>query len=437
MHASLYGEDLFLLCAIVATVLCTSYFWSHSSGPNFKRKILISTLVGMGASALSWLLIKQAFPADSVPTSPLYIAFILYSLICLLLITLRKGLKSFSLGIASIVALILLQAVSINRAYHYFPTVSSIFTDSRSLLASNGTTVTRSANSISNRPTSLEQQLSPNPRIPGVISSVNIPGKTSSFKARNAIVYLPAAYTRADDPGLHFPVLILLNGTPGSPEDWLRSGNLAQTLDSFAARHEGVTPIIVIPDHSGTFTNDTECVDSKRGNSEQYLSVDVPSFIRQTYNVSPLPGNWGIGGLSEGGMCAAMLTLRHQDTYRHFLDMSGESAPNIKDQQSTIRELFKNSKRSYEEHNVDWLLQNVPVNSHITGRFVIGGSESKLLLAQMRNTYLLAKNKGLTVTIETIPNGAHSYSVWSQGLKDAFPSISYLLGATKCEASCN
>lgn len=74
----------------------------------------------------------------------------------------------------------------------------------------------------------------------GRVATVPIPATASGFTARPAKVYLPPAYFAAQRPVL--PVIVLIAGQPGSPDDWLLSAGIADTLDEFAARHHVVTP---------------------------------------------------------------------------------------------------------------------------------------------------------------------------------------------------
>ena len=118
------------------------------------------------------------------------------------------------------------------------------------------------------------------------------------------------------------------------------------TAREFADAHHGLAPIIVMPDENGSFSGDTECVNSPRGNAETYITVDVPKFMRTHFNASTGKGSIAIAGLSEGGMCAAMLTLRHPDEYPVFADYSGLTSPTVEeavDPPATIRALFGGS----------------------------------------------------------------------------------------------
>src|SRR4051794_4453606 len=143
----------------------------------------------------------------------------------------------------------------------------------------------------------------------GVVVRVDIPGPTSSFRHRRAVVWLPPAAQRS--PRTALPVVMMLAGTPGRPDDLLRAAGLATIASRYASAHGGMAPILVFPDHNGSFAGDTECVDGPRGASETYLTVDVPRFVHAAFGTEAT--GWGILGYSEGGTCALTLSLRHPD----------------------------------------------------------------------------------------------------------------------------
>ncbi|HEX5142922.1 MAG TPA: esterase family protein, partial [Mycobacterium sp.] len=126
----------------------------------------------------------------------------------------------------------------------------------------------------------------------GTVLTVNIPSDASGFKHRDEIVYLPPAWY-ATNPPPQLPVLMMIGGEFGHPADWPSVG-AREVLDDFAARHGGNAPVVVWVDHSGTFNNDTECVNGPRGNAADHLTKDVVPFMVSTFGVSPDPAHWGI-----------------------------------------------------------------------------------------------------------------------------------------------
>lgn len=146
----------------------------------------------------------------------------------------------------------------------------------------------------------LAMRWSPPPGLPrgGKLSSAPIPGSLSGFPARNAELYFPPAFFA--DPRPQLPVLILVPGQPGSPQDWLRGGKLVQILDEFARAHRGLAPVVVVVDGTGSPFGNPLCLDSRLGNAASYIARDVPAWIKANLAVDQEPQAWAVGGASYG-----------------------------------------------------------------------------------------------------------------------------------------
>ncbi|WP_040800984.1 alpha/beta hydrolase [Nocardia higoensis] len=265
----------------------------------------------------------------------------------------------------------------------------------------------------------------PSPDMPsrGAVTTASIPGTTSGFRARAARIYLPPAYFT--DPRPDLPVLVLLAGQPGSPEDWLVGGRLVQTMDAYAAEHDGLTPIVVVPDGTGGQFDNPLCIDSPRGNAATYLGVDVPGWVRTHLQVDPDPRAWAIGGLSYGGTCALQLATTRPQVYPTFIDMSGQAEPSLGDRSRTIDEGFGGDAEAFARNNpADLLTRNRYPDS--AGSFVVGRSDKdyRAGLEQLVDT---ARAAGMDVHLTEVP-GRHSFVVWSAGLEKELPWLSHRLG---------
>jgi len=140
----------------------------------------------------------------------------------------------------------------------------------------------------------------------GRIAQVVIPGRVSQFGARPAWIYLPPAYLGS--PRAVLPVLVLIPGQPGGPEDWLLAGRLAGIVDAFAAAHHGLAPVVAVPDVTGSVFGNPLCMDSRLGRTETYLATEVPEWVASNLQVDPQ--RRAIGGFSFGGTCALQLAVR-------------------------------------------------------------------------------------------------------------------------------
>ncbi|HUA13029.1 MAG TPA: alpha/beta hydrolase-fold protein [Candidatus Sulfotelmatobacter sp.] len=326
----------------------------------------------------------------------------------------------------------------VNNYYRYDPTLGMVFGDT------NTTSYRAELNSVTVHYTvALNQQKYNEASVQGSLENlasqptagklyqINIPGTVSHFKARSGYVYIPAIYNSGANVNL--PVIVLTAGIPGTPANWVGLG-LQNIMDNFAASHDGITPLVFVADSTGSVNNDTECVNSPRGNAETYLSVDVPNYIKSNFRVDTSPKNWAIGGLSLGGMCSIMLTLRHPNVYNYFMDLGGEIGPEDGSQQYTIASLFGGSYSDWQQHQPLTLLAENKYKG-LGGYFGDGLQDSRNVVTALQILSQESKKVGVNTVTETI-NGAHTFNVWAQTYKDGLPWISNRIGATQCSSSC-
>lgn len=252
----------------------------------------------------------------------------------------------------------------------------------------------------------------------GTLRTVSIPAVHSGFAARTTVVYVPAQARRSNAP---LPVVMLLGGNPSTPRDWVADWHIAPFVDQFAAAHHGQAPIVVMPDENGTYRGDTECVDSSRGDAERYLTVDVPDYVRAHYRVRP--ARWAIAGVSEGGMCATVLALRHPTQFGAFANMSGLARPTIgeRDREGlTVATLFDGSQQAFDSHDALWLLAHHRYPG-LSGWLGAGRSDTDVVQAQTQLA-AAAQRAGVPITRSAVP-GAHGIGLWLRMLPAVFDWI--------------
>lgn len=339
-----------------------------------------------------------------------------------------RSLAGRSIGTAVVVVLaacaVLVQsAAAVNGHFAYFPTVGAAVGTSRvneiPLL---------SLPAHHREPVPVAQWQDPG-GLPagGSVVTTDIAGRTSSFSARPAKIYLPPAYFAARRPSM--PVLVLLAGQPGSPGDWLRSGGLVKTMDAFAARHSGLAPVVVVADGTGSTLANPLCVDSPRGNAATYLAVDVPAWVRTFLQVDNSASSWAVGGLSYGGTCALQLATNYPSVFPTFLDISGQAEPTLGgDRRRTLDAVFDGDATLFEKVNpLDKLRTNSYANSG--GVFVVGASDNDNKPG-LQALYEAARSSGMQVSYQEIPGG-HDFRVWSGGLSSQIDTIAARLGISR------
>lgn len=256
----------------------------------------------------------------------------------------------------------------------------------------------------------------------GVVTDVAIPGTVSHFPARTAKVYLPPAYFAKQRPEL--PVIVAMAGEPGSPEDWTTSIQMPQVMDAFAAKHDGIAPIVVVADPIAERLGNTLCVDSPRGNADTYMATDVPNWIDENLQASTDHTQWAIAGFSFGGTCAVQLALAHPELYPNFVAMSAQEEPTIGTRQDTVDAFFGGDEKAFSQHNpLDILAAKKFPTLH--GAFAVGADDTEYRPATEK-LVAAAQNAGIDVETHILP-GSHSYSLWHDALEETMPWLSHSL----------
>jgi S-formylglutathione hydrolase FrmB len=262
----------------------------------------------------------------------------------------------------------------------------------------------------------------------GAISQIVIPGALSHFAARPSWVWVPPVFF--EQPRPHLPVIVILAGTPGEPDNMIRAANADTIAEGYADRHQGVAPIIVFADGNGSFTADTECVDSRRGNAETYLSTDLPRFVTEAFSTLTGPSHWAIEGYSEGGTCAMVLALAHPDVYGSFVDIAGDRYPNLGShgnrREKTIRELYDGNTALFDAHDPTLLIHQ-PAAQHIAGWFEAGNSDRKhdRVATELDAEF---RQAGLDSRHVSVPGG-HDFGVAARAIADSFDWLCTRIGS--------
>jgi S-formylglutathione hydrolase FrmB len=259
----------------------------------------------------------------------------------------------------------------------------------------------------------------------GAVYQADIPGVTSGFRARPGYIYLPPAYLATPRPQL--PVLVLLAGQPGNSRTWVDSGQVQAMMDDFARHHDGLAPVVVMPDDLGSEFADPLCLNSRLGDVQTYLTVDVPNWVTSHLQVRSPEQGWAIAGFSQGGTCAIQLSTQAPRLYRFFVDISGQDEPTLGNRALTISRAFGGDAAAFGRVNPITVL-SLTRFPHSAGVFVAGADDGKFT-PQQRIMYLAARRAGMNVTLMYLPGG-HDWRVWRGGLERNLAWLASQMGIT-------
>jgi S-formylglutathione hydrolase FrmB len=265
----------------------------------------------------------------------------------------------------------------------------------------------------------------------GKIGPITIPNTQSGFNARPGWVYLPPAYFARDPQPL--PVLLLLHGQPGSPDDWLKGDRVQTLMNDFAAQHNGIAPVVVMPDPLGSELANPLCADTSLGKVDTYLAQDVPTAIHTQLRVDPDPRHWVVGGFSYGGTCALQMATNHPDVYPNFIDISGQHEPTLgtgaAGRKLTVDTAFGGDQSKFTAINPADLLasKTYPTSA---GWFIWGGTDPETKTAQQQLAGA-AQTAGMTIQQWAAPGTGHDWATVVAGLSHAMPWMATQMNLTR------
>ena len=224
--------------------------------------------------------------------------------------------------------------LAVNRYFDYYPTWGAAVVD----LTNPGPTVAQiSDKSLVNGsygksvvPTPVDQFLAMRQ---GFTFQVAMPGRLSHI-SRLGLVYLPPQYFQPQYRHYRFPVIELIHGQPGVPQDWINVAGAAAMLDQLVQSRRAKPAVLVMPDANGGQRVSLQCLDLRHGPADMtYLGKDVPADVEAMLvgHVQPVGQAWGIAGYSEGGYCAANIALHMRSSYGFAGVLSGYYVPQPSD----------------------------------------------------------------------------------------------------------
>ncbi|MEV0645331.1 alpha/beta hydrolase-fold protein [Phytomonospora sp. NPDC050363] len=332
-----------------------------------------------------------------------------------------------TLSVIAVICVLAASAIQVNRHYGWYPSVAGLL--GHLPVEPVGLDELDPADATIAAPDgkSLAQAWKPPADLPahGALAEMDVPPTASGFQARSGWVWLPPAYLVTPRPVL--PVLVLVAGQPGSPRDWIDSGQIVQTMDAYAARHEGLAPVVVMPDQLGGAWSNPMCLDTELGQSLTYLSIDVPAWVHENLSVATDRDSWAFGGFSQGGTCSLILAVNSPSTYGRFLDLSGEAEPSLGSRQETLDEAFDGDAAAFARVNPLDVMASTNF-ADTAGRFVIGEKDTGMAEG-LRALYAAAQNAGMNVEYQTVPGG-HDMNAWRTGMLESLPWLGDELGLT-------
>lgn len=437
-HVMLFGGPLPLVIECLSAL--AAVFLIVRRRPRGRRvrwvvAVVAALIAGAAVGLLLCWVVGDLFNAFDVTLSPvsrtwIALAFAGIALALLNLVKTRVGRRVGA--VAGIVVFALLGTLGVNADFGQYPTLASALGISSfpdlpaTLLAAQQAR----AGTAPSTEVPLWKTWEPPAGMPskGIVGAVTIPATVSHFAAREALVYLPPAALVPNPPAL--PVMVMLSGQPGSPDNIFIAGHLDSVMNTIAAADGGLAPIVVVPDQLSAPDVNPMCVDSKIGNSASYLTVDVPAWIRANLDVQSATTAWGIGGFSQGGTCAIQLGAGHPELFGSVFDISGELEPKVGTPAQTIAAGFAGDAAKYDAAKPLSIIAAHAPYKNTVGVFAAGSLDTKYT-PWIATVAAAAQSAGITTSVLSSPGTAHDWHTVRYAFQHGLPAIYAQMGLSR------
>jgi enterochelin esterase-like enzyme len=236
-----------------------------------------------------------------------------------------------------------------------------------------------------------------------------------SHLTRAVYVYLPPQYFQPANRAYRFPVIELIHGQPGEPQDWISVVGVTRAFGHLLADKRAQAAVLVMPDANGGDKVSLQCLDQAGGPQDlTYLAVDLPGQLARTLRVRrPGPG-WGVAGYSEGGFCAANMALRFPGRYGAAGVLSGYFAPfgNRLSVSGPPVSPFGGSTLRREQNTPLDELRMLPAATVIPRFWLGAGAADGQAVADAEAFRQELRPRQVNVPLELTPGGGHTMTTW-------------------------
>ncbi len=429
---------------LAVLVLVVAIQWRTRSW--LKRVLPVALIAAVAVTALSrWYITSLGVAGDPAPTT-LWLWIGLSGLAAAVFLVGWRGVRWWRRGVAvlAIPLCVLCAGMALNGWVGYFPTA---------LAAWNQLTSVPLPDQI-DRLRVTEMQIAGTRPTKGVVVPVDIDDNASHFAHRRELVYLPPAWFNSNPPP-RLPAVMMISSAFNTPADWLGPGGAFTAIDNFAAAHHGFSPVLVFVDPTGSFDNDTECVNGPRGNAADHLAKDVIPFMVSNFGVSGDRTNWGVAGWSMGGTCAVDLAVMHPELFSAFVDIAGDRGPNVGPKDQSVARLFGGDQAAWAAFDPVTVMTKHGHYTGLSGWFDVPVSSGPRNVAEQANPTLTVSSidpaanpegqdaaakslcavgtaNGITCAVVT-QEGKHDWPFAAQAFATALPWLASTVGTPGVE----
>jgi hypothetical protein len=224
------------------------------------------------------------------------------------------------------------------------------------------------------------------------------------------VVYLdiPSAAVSQINKGValdpkRYRVVEFLTGFPSQPLMWVKVLAIDHVLALYNQKHVGREIIGIFPEINIAGHYDLECMNlpGTQPEAETWLSTDMHSYLATRLGMAD--SRWGIMGVSTGGWCAAMLSVRHPNLYSAAVSIAGYYRPALPLTDPIALQIEMDKKYDFAASEAA-LTKKQPL--------YIVASLGDVYSIRETKKYLAKQHPNLAITYKEVASGGHNPRVW-------------------------
>ena len=304
--------------------------------------------------------------------------------------------------------------LAVNKYYGYYQTWSAMIADvtQQGVAAASGVPHVNPASGSKSGTLDGNRDVFKVAQQQGYLMRLVVTGPRSHI-TRAVYVFLPPQYFQAAYRAYRFPVIELIHGQPGQPQDWITVVGVTDTFNRLLADNAAQPAVLVMPDANGGQQVSLQCLNQVGGPQDlTYLAVDLPTQIAGSLRVLPPGPGWGLAGYSEGGFCTANMALRYPHRYGFAGVLSGYFTPDDNELASRLVNPFGGNTRLREQNTPRDEIQKLPVSAVIPRFWLGAGAADRQDVAGTEAFWQELRQRGDNAPLTLTPGGRHTMTTW-------------------------
>ena len=304
--------------------------------------------------------------------------------------------------------------LAVNKYYGYYQTWSAMIADvtQQGVAAASGVPHVNPASGSKSGTLDGNRDVFKVAQQQGYLMRLVVTGPRSHI-TRAVYVFLPPQYFQSSYRAYRFPVIELIHGQPGQPQDWITVMGATDTFNRLLADKVAQPAVLVMPDANGGHQVSLQCLDQVGGPQDlTYLAVDLPTQIAGSLRVLPPGPGWGLAGYSEGGFCTANMALRYPHRYGFAGVLSGYFTPDDNELASRLVNPFGGNTRLREQNTPRDEIQKLPVSAVIPRFWLGAGAADRQDVAGTEAFWQELRQRGDNAPLTLTPGGRHTMTTW-------------------------